>query len=321
MRRFPRRLSIPAVAKLLFAATLALGVFAVLLSPESQATREDEDSAVVGAAILVDSGDRAISTPQPASAENEDPAGDGGGIGPVADDDGSLAEGAVPEDEAADRELELEEPGRFQLPLRAWSHQTDRFGAPRGRGWVHGGIDLALDGMPNSAIYAACVGTVSTAEYSYGYGNYVIVDCGDDWETLYAHLSEIHVEPGDAVDNDSVLGLTGSSGFSTGEHLHFEIIHEGVRRNPEHYLDFGIPEDAPLSTGPIWFPGSGAGGPSTATPTPTVTPTPTDTPTPTNTPTITPTPTMTPTPTRTPTPSPTPKPPPPTPTPPPVAVY
>ena len=72
----------------------------------------------------------------------------------------------------------------------------------------------------------------------------------------------------------TVLGITGSTGYSTGEHLHFEIIWEGTRLNPEDYLDFRIPEGAPLSNGPIYFAPRG-----TATNTPTLTPTPTDTPT------------------------------------------
>lgn len=316
MRRLRRpRLSIPVAARFLFAATLALGVAAVLLSPESDARPDD---GIIGAAMQP--GDAGTNPSAPgATATPTEPSPDSGAA--TVAPGGSDGEGAIREDQAANRAVELEEPGRFSLPLRQWSHQTDRFGAPRGYGWIHGGIDLAVEGFERSPVYAACTGSVSTAEYSYGYGNYVIVDCGDGWETLYAHLSEIHVAVGDAVDNETVLGRTGSSGFSTGEHLHFEIIHNGVRQNPENYLDFGIPEDAPLSTGPIWFPGAGASGATGPTATPTVTPTPTDTPTPTNTPTITPTPTVTPTPTRTPTPTPTPKPPPPTPTPPPAAIY
>ncbi len=150
--------------------------------------------------------------------------------------------------------------GRFAMPLKAWTTFTDRYGAPRGRGWIHGGIDLSLETYPGSGVYAACEGTVATAAYSRSYGNYVVIDCGEGWSTLYGHLSSIVVEERQQVTFDTVLGISGSTGFSTGEHLHFEIRWEGVPVNPEDYLDFGIPEDAPLSSGPLWWgePGSRA---------------------------------------------------------------
>ena len=197
----------------------------------------------------------------------------------------------------------------FTMPLKAFSYWTDRFGADRGNGFIHGGIDLAVEGLEGSRVYSACPGRVSAAEYSYGYGYYVVVDCGNGWATLYAHLSKINVDVGQEAVAVTVLGITGSSGFSTGEHLHFEIIYDGNRTNPENYLDFGIPPGTPLSNGPLWFPGGGTSyEPPTATPT--ITPTPTNTPIPTattppqatSTPTpITPTPRPTHTPTATPT--------------------
>jgi murein DD-endopeptidase MepM/ murein hydrolase activator NlpD len=197
----------------------------------------------------------------------------------------------------------------FTMPLRAFSHWTDRFGAARGGGFIHGGIDLAVEGMEGSRVYAACPGTVSTAEYSRSYGYYVVVDCGNAWATLYAHMSAIHVDVGQATSAVTVLGITGSSGFSTGEHLHFEIIYDGTRTNPENYLDFGIPPGTPLSNGPLWFPGTSGGSYEPPTPTPTITPTPTNTPIPTATmpayanPTTPVVETPTPRPTRTPTPT------------------
>ncbi len=198
----------------------------------------------------------------------------------------------------------------FTMPLRAFSTWTDRFGANRGNGFIHGGIDLAVQGLQGSKVYSACPGTVSATDFSYSYGNYVVVDCGGGWATLYAHLSRINVEVGQGADEVTVLGITGSTGYSTGEHLHFEIIYNGTRVNPENYLDFGIPPGTPLSNGPLIFPGGGSAPPPTATHTPTITPTPTDTPIPTatrppeatRTPTpITPTPRPTSTPTATPT--------------------
>jgi len=140
------------------------------------------------------------------------------------------------------------------MPLRAWSSITDRYGAPRGKGLVHGGIDLSLETHPASPVLAACEGTVAFTGYSGGYGNHVIVDCGDGWSTLYGHLSSIRVKAGDAVTFDTGVGVSGSTGYSTGEHLHFEIRWEGTPVNPEDYLDFHIPPGTPLSNGPIWFP-------------------------------------------------------------------
>lgn len=248
------------------------------------------------------------------------------------------SEGAVPEPAAeqlpaSETVSRVRLDSRFTMPLRAWSKATDRYGARnRGPGLIHGGIDLGLDGYNASNVYSACTGTVTEATYSSTYGNHIVVDCGDGWSTLSAHLSKLNVAAGEAVTADIVVGISGTTGLSTGEHLHFEIRWRGTPVNPEDYLDFGIPAGTPLSDGPLWFPprpgASGAGGASGTAPgatadgsaePPTITPTPTNTSTPTNTPTITPTPTVTPTPTWTPTPTPTRAPPTRTPTPPPVA--
>lgn len=239
------------------------------------------------------------------------------------------AEGAVLADSEVRASPDERPAGRFIMPLANWSAVTDRFGAPRGPGFVHGGIDLALEGLSRSPVYASCAGTVTTASLSSVYGYHVILDCGEGWGSLYGHLSEIRVREGQYLPQGAVLGLTGSTGFSTGEHLHFEIWYRGQRVNPEDYLDFKIPEGTPLSSGPLVFgpgsrPAGGNGAAATNTPgttntttpeatatnvpptaTATATHTPTNTPTPTPTPTFTPTPTpVPPTPTRTPTPPP-----------------
>ena len=131
-------------------------------------------------------------------------------------------------------------PGRFGLPLAAWSFISDTFGTPRGAGSIHTGIDLALGGHPASSVYASCDGLVSRVEHlTYSYGFYVIVDCGGGWETLYSHFREIIVTYGQGVTKgETILGVSGSTGFSTGEHLHFEIRYNGQPQNPENYLDF-----------------------------------------------------------------------------------
>jgi len=314
VRRFlPLRLS--DASRWLLASAWALGAVALVL-----AARGDNAGGAAGDAVeqgMLGNGDQAQAG-VPADSRGMEP-----GATPVDGANGENGEGSIAAPLTPVAGPVMTE-GRFAMPLAAWSHPTDRYGAPRGWGFIHGGIDLAVDGMEGSPVYASCDGTVSTMEYRSSYGLHVIVDCGDGWETLYAHFSEALVAPGDAaVKGTTVLGYTGSSGFSTGEHLHFEIIYNGTRVNPEHYLDFKIPPGTPLSNGPIWFPGSSdgpSGPPPTPTDTPTPTPTPTDTPIPTATrppmATSTPTPvTPTPRPTHTPTPSPTVAPPTATPTP------
>jgi hypothetical protein len=335
--------SVPSTAKVLLAAAWIVGAFALALGYDSAGQVETYPAGMVALSPNGDEPGRGLGT----TADRDDPSrpteatpreGTPVVLRPTVNPD-EPGEGAVEEENAAPHEqvVRVIEDGRFSMPLAAWSHVTDRYGADRGNGWVHGGIDLALEGLSASPVYAACDGTVSVSEYSNSYGYYVMVDCGGGWTTLYAHLSLIGVEVGDGVTRESVLGRTGTSGFSTGEHLHFEIILDGVRVNPEHYLDFKIPPGTPLSSGPLWFPGSGtgpsggsgggAGGGSLPEPTATPTDTPTPTATPTNTPiptattppqpTATPTPiTPTPIPTLAPTETPTPEPPTPTPTPP-----
>ena len=217
-------------------------------------------------------------------------------------------EGAVEEPETAHEpgaDLRAAEKGRFVMPLRGWGSITDRYGAARGRGLIHGGIDLALDGLSRSLVTASCAGRVATAAYSSAYGYHVVIDCGDGWGTLYGHLSALRVAVGDPLEQYMIVGISGSTGYSTGEHLHFEILWQGKPVNPENYLEFHIAPGTPLSSGPLIFPNAKAK--ETATPEPS--PTPTSTPVP-----PTATPTKPPTPTATPTVTPTPKPPTATPT-------
>jgi murein DD-endopeptidase MepM/ murein hydrolase activator NlpD len=175
--------------------------------------------------------------------------------------------------------------------------------------------------MPGSLVYAACEGAVDAVMANDEYGTFIVVDCGGGWTTTYAHLSDVHVWRGETVTFETVLGRTGVTGFTTGEHLHFEIRFDGAALDPEYYIDFGIAPGTPRSSGPIELTPTPTLTPS-ATPvreeteTPTATPTPEPTagepPSPTETGTPTPTPTRGPT--STPTPTPTPAPPTATPT-------
>ena len=129
--------------------------------------------------------------------------------------------------------------GRFSFPLAKWNGVSDPFGTDRGGGTYHTGIDLDLFSYRNSPIYSACDGTVIRVEHlTYSYGYHVIVDCGDGWTTLYAHMSTILASPGQHVSAGTQIGVSGVTGFTTGEHLHFEIRFNGGYVNPANYLFF-----------------------------------------------------------------------------------
>lgn len=95
----------------------------------------------------------------------------------------------------------------------------------------HKGTDIGRVGY-TSPIYASKAGTVIVSTYSRSYGNYVVVSHGSGNTTLYAHMSSRKVSVGQYVKQGAVLGITGSTGNSTGPHLHFEITENGERINP-----------------------------------------------------------------------------------------
>lgn len=102
--------------------------------------------------------------------------------------------------------------------------------------WYHKGIDIANRATPS--ILAADAGTVVLAGWpdGYGYGNRVILDHGNGFRTLYGHLSQVWVNVGQTVNRGDAIGKMGSTGRSTGIHLHFEIIQNGVYLNPLNVL-------------------------------------------------------------------------------------
>lgn len=113
---------------------------------------------------------------------------------------------------------------------------TSRFGLrPRDN---HKGLDIAnSSGTP---IMAAASGTVTYAQYnSGGYGNLVIISHGNGVETYYGHNSELYVSPGDTVEQGQIISAMGSTGISTGPHLHWEIRVNGVAQNPQNYMYIG----------------------------------------------------------------------------------
>ncbi len=107
---------------------------------------------------------------------------------------------------------------------------------PWWRNGYHEGLDIATDwGNP---IYAAEAGTVMEAEYGWnnGYGNYVKINHHNGFITLYAHMSELNCQTGQRVEKGDVIGFIGSTGVSTGPHLHFEVRIDNVKVDPLPYL-------------------------------------------------------------------------------------
>ncbi|OGG04241.1 hypothetical protein A2Z33_03765 [Candidatus Gottesmanbacteria bacterium RBG_16_52_11] len=101
--------------------------------------------------------------------------------------------------------------------------------------WYHMAVDIANNSAP--PVVAADSGTVVVVQYlRYGYGFHVIIDHGNGFQTLYGHMSEIYVDPGDGVKRGQMIGKMGSTGRSTGTHLHFEVRKGGSAINPLGYL-------------------------------------------------------------------------------------
>lgn len=102
----------------------------------------------------------------------------------------------------------------------------------------HGGTDIGAS--YGSSIYAADSGTVVTVGYdANGYGNYVMIDHGNGMQTLYGHMSSVAVSQGQSVSKGQTIGYVGSTGLSTGAHLHYEVRQNGERVNPENYYSGG----------------------------------------------------------------------------------
>lgn len=119
----------------------------------------------------------------------------------------------------------------YALPL-ANAVISDVYGPRWGR--MHWGMDFSC--RTGTEVLASAGGTVSEAVYRNDYGYTVVINHGDGMQTRYAHMSQLLVGEGDSVNQGDVVGLSGSTGDSTGPHLHFEIIADGYRVNPEEYL-------------------------------------------------------------------------------------
>jgi murein DD-endopeptidase MepM/ murein hydrolase activator NlpD len=125
----------------------------------------------------------------------------------------------------------------MRLPLDAirvtsgFGRRTDPF---RHRAAFHNGIDFAAP--PGTSVHATADGIVARATYSKDYGYLVLIDHGDGCSTLYAHNERLLVRAGEPILAGQPIALVGSSGRSTGPHLHFEVRQDGVRVDPEDYV-------------------------------------------------------------------------------------
>lgn len=125
------------------------------------------------------------------------------------------------------------------MPLRLAANFTSAFGVRsdpfRGRAAMHPGIDLA--GPIGTPVYATADGVVDRSEWnSGGYGNLVEIDHGQGIQTRYGHLSQRIAQPGQHIHRGDLIGLMGSTGRSTGSHLHYEVRIDGRAVNPIPFL-------------------------------------------------------------------------------------
>ncbi len=133
--------------------------------------------------------------------------------------------------------------GEWLWPLEAQFHMITTYfgldylyGQPRN----HKGIDVSGGGIYGHPIYASKAGTVIIAKTTYiegySYGKYVVIDHGDGYSTLYGHCSDVYVSVGQQVERGEAIGAVGSTGNSTGPHLHFEVRENNVPQDPFNYV-------------------------------------------------------------------------------------
>ncbi|HTX74306.1 MAG TPA: M23 family metallopeptidase [Rectinemataceae bacterium] len=125
---------------------------------------------------------------------------------------------------------------KVMWPLRGpltsyFGYRPDPFTGVRS---FHAGIDIAAD--PGTQVRAAMDGRVADVGYNPTYGNYIILSHAEGIQTLYGHLTSYSVRIGQVVSQGAVIGLTGSTGYSTGPHLHFGLYHHGNPVDPLKYL-------------------------------------------------------------------------------------
>jgi hypothetical protein len=134
------------------------------------------------------------------------------------------------------REVLYALPGR--MPISNFSLSSD-FGVRRhpmtGKSHFHTGVDLMSE-TGDDKVFSVKPGVVVMSEFHSQYGNTVVIRHSNGVESLYAHMAQLLVKVGDKVTTDSVLGYIGNTGFSTGKHLHFEILVGGYPVNPQKVI-------------------------------------------------------------------------------------
>lgn len=131
----------------------------------------------------------------------------------------------------------FESPFDFNWYGRVSSYYGYHIHPVTGENQVHNGLDIG--GPSGTSVKAGLTGTVTASSYNDSYGNYVIIEDENGYELRYAHLSSRSVAQGAAVTKGDEIGLAGSTGASTGSHLHVELLKDGERLNPIFYLETG----------------------------------------------------------------------------------
>ena len=126
----------------------------------------------------------------------------------------------------------------FVWPVASYVYISSRFGLRvhpiTGQTRSHTGIDIASN--QGTSVYAADGGKVTMAGWNGGYGNCIMIDHGNGYVTLYGHLNGFAISAGDTVSQGQTIGYVGSTGTSTGSHLHFEVLLNGSRIDPEQFF-------------------------------------------------------------------------------------
>ena len=126
----------------------------------------------------------------------------------------------------------------MELPLKDFVVSSDfgyRYNPVTGEPGIHTGIDMAAD--YGVSIYAAADGVVADADWDNSYGKYVKLLHEDNTISIYAHCSSLCVSEGETVSAGEKIAEVGSTGASTGNHLHFEVRKDNIRVNPRNYID------------------------------------------------------------------------------------
>lgn len=143
--------------------------------------------------------------------------------------------------------LNIERTSNPEFLPTVWAHSgkiNNEFGFRRnpfgGRSYeFHGGLDI--DGQKGDIVVAPANGVVSKAGWQGGYGNLIEIDHGNGLTTRYGHLSKVDVQVGDSVQRSQQIGLVGSTGRSTGPHLHYELRLNDKTINPRRFLPPEMP--------------------------------------------------------------------------------